>query len=52
MYLSKSTDGGVTWIEVARIDSNYFDAKIGDRKYVEGANQGASSGDRWVCVMN
>src|SRR5271170_5159857 len=35
MYLSKSTDGGVTWIEVARIDSNYFDAKIGDRKYVE-----------------
>jgi hypothetical protein len=30
MYISKSTDGGVTWSEVARVDSRYFDARIGE----------------------
>jgi hypothetical protein len=30
MYVSKSTDGGATWREVARVDSRYFDAKIGE----------------------
>ena len=30
MYLSKSTDGGATWTQVARVDSRYFDAKIGE----------------------
>ena len=30
MYISKSTDGGETWTEVARIPSNYFDASIGE----------------------
>ena len=30
MYISKSADGGATWSEVARIDSRYFDAKIGE----------------------
>ncbi len=30
MYISKSTDGGATWTQVARVDSNYFDAKIGE----------------------
>jgi hypothetical protein len=30
MYISKSTDGGATWIEIARLDSRYFDAKIGE----------------------
>jgi hypothetical protein len=30
MYISKSSDGGVTWTEVARVESDYFDAKIGE----------------------
>jgi hypothetical protein len=30
MYISKSTDGGATWNQVARVDSRYFDAKIGE----------------------
>ena len=30
MYISKSTDGGATWARVLRMDSNYFDAKIGE----------------------
>ena len=30
MYISKSTDGGDTWTQVARVDSRYFDAKIGE----------------------
>jgi hypothetical protein len=30
MYISKSTDGGSTWTQVARVDSRYFDAKIGE----------------------
>ena len=30
MYISKSTDGGATWTQVARIDSRYFNAKIGE----------------------
>jgi hypothetical protein len=30
MYVSKSIDGGATWTQVARIDSRYFDAKIGE----------------------
>lgn len=30
MYISKSTDGGETWIQVARVDSKYFDAAIGE----------------------
>jgi len=30
MYISKSTNGGATWTQVARIDSKYFDAKIGE----------------------
>ena len=30
MYISKSTDGGATWTQVVRIDSRYFDAKIGE----------------------
>jgi hypothetical protein len=30
MYVSKSTDGGATWTEVARLDSRYFDAKLGE----------------------
>jgi hypothetical protein len=30
MYISKSSDGGVTWTEIARIESDYFDAKIGE----------------------
>ena len=30
MYISKSTDGGATWIQMARVDSAYFDAKIGE----------------------
>jgi hypothetical protein len=30
MYISKSTDGGETWTQVARLDSHYFDAKIGE----------------------
>ena len=30
MYLSKSVNGGVTWTQVARLDSRYFDAKIGE----------------------
>jgi len=28
LYISKSTDGGQTWIEVARIDSRYYDSGI------------------------
>ena len=28
MYISKSTNGGKTWIEIARIDSRYFNAEI------------------------
>jgi hypothetical protein len=30
MYISKSSDGGLTWAEVARIESDYFDAKLGE----------------------
>ena len=30
MYISKSVDGGETWTQVARLDSRYFDAKIGE----------------------
>jgi hypothetical protein len=30
MYVSKTVDGGVTWTEIARLDSDYFDAKIGE----------------------
>ena len=30
MYISKSTDEGATWTQVARVDSRYFDAKIGE----------------------
>lgn len=30
MYISKSTDGGATWSEVARVDSRYFDERIGE----------------------
>jgi hypothetical protein len=30
MYISKSTNGGVTWTPVARVDSRYFDAGIGE----------------------
>ena len=28
LYISKSTDGGETWNEVARIDSRYYDSEI------------------------
>jgi len=30
MYISKSTDGGATWTQVARVDSRYFDARLGE----------------------
>lgn len=30
MYISKSTDNGATWNQVVRLDSRYFDAKIGE----------------------
>jgi hypothetical protein len=30
MYISKTTDGGATWTQVARVDSRYFDAGIGE----------------------
>ncbi len=30
MYISKSADGGKTWTQVARVDSRYFDADIGE----------------------
>jgi hypothetical protein len=30
MYISKSTNGGKTWTQVARVDSKYFDADIGE----------------------
>jgi hypothetical protein len=30
MYISKSTDGGATWAQVARVDSRYFDAGIAE----------------------
>lgn len=30
MYLSKSSDGGAHWSEVVRLDSRYFDARIGE----------------------
>jgi hypothetical protein len=30
MYISKSTNGGKTWAQVARVDSRYFDADIGE----------------------
>jgi hypothetical protein len=30
MYISKSTDSGKTWTEVARLDNRYFDADIGE----------------------
>lgn len=30
IYLSKSSDGGVTWTPVARINHRYFDAKIAE----------------------
>ena len=30
MYISKSTNGGRTWTQVARVDSQYFDADIGE----------------------
>jgi hypothetical protein len=28
MYISKSTDGGATWTEVARVDARYYDSDI------------------------
>jgi hypothetical protein len=30
MYISKSTNGGETWTQVARVDSRYFDANIAE----------------------
>ena len=30
LYISKSTDSGTTWTQVARIDSRYFDANIAE----------------------
>ncbi len=30
MYISKTADGGATWTEVARLDSRYFDARMGE----------------------
>jgi hypothetical protein len=30
MYISKSADGGKTWMQIARIDSRYFDADIAE----------------------
>ena len=30
MYISRSTNGGETWTEVARIPNNYFDAALGE----------------------
>jgi hypothetical protein len=30
MYISKSTNGGATWTQVARVGPQYFDAKIGE----------------------
>jgi hypothetical protein len=30
MYVSKSIDGGTTWMQVARLDARYFDAKLGE----------------------
>jgi hypothetical protein len=30
MYISKTEDGGVTWTVAARLDSRYFDARIGE----------------------
>jgi hypothetical protein len=30
MYISKTIDGGVTWTEIARVEADYFDAKIGE----------------------
>jgi hypothetical protein len=30
MYISRSTDGGATWTQIARVNSRYFDAKIGE----------------------
>jgi hypothetical protein len=30
MYISKSTNGGATWAQVARVDSRYFDADIAE----------------------
>ena len=30
MYISKTEDGGATWTVAARLDSRYFDAKIGE----------------------
>ncbi len=30
LYISKSIDGGMTWIQIARVDSRYFDAEIGE----------------------
>lgn len=30
MYISKSTNGGATWTQIARVDSRYFDARIGE----------------------
>jgi len=30
MYISKSINGGATWTQIVRIDSRYFDAKIGE----------------------
>jgi len=47
MYISKSTNGGATWSEVARLDSRYFDARIG-----EGLRNGfiASPGGRYFVI--
>jgi hypothetical protein len=30
LYISKSSDDGATWTQVARVDSRYFDASIGE----------------------
>ena len=30
LYISKSVNGGATWTEVARVDSRYFDSRVGE----------------------
>ena len=42
LYISKSADGGKTWVQVARVDSRYFDADIG-----EGERNGLSVAPGW-----
>jgi hypothetical protein len=47
MYISKSENGGATWREIARVDSRYFDAEIG-----EGLRNGliAAPGGRYFVI--